>query len=412
MGARQLHPVLLHKGVQQAFQRFQNLLIATDLEGPQGIHQLNSFSFHVAGHNAREGPAQLGGQPVNRLILVELKRQHVFVGRLKENLEVLLDLQEPVEVKGITVVTAELGHLLDAFFHLAGHFDRIVNDDLVALAGFLSQGQGDEFVDHPEIAGLGLGTGENHRERQVLVVRVQQNAQQVQDLLGGTDAAGEYDNAVTQADKGLQALLDIRHDHQLVDDGVGRLGGDNARLANDDIASVLDPLLGVRDGGPLHGAFHGTGPAAGTDIQIPQAQLVADFLGVVVLFTADGMAAPADHQIRLFPGNQDPGVAQHVENQVGNAFRAALIQLGGVVEDAMGINDIPQHGEQVGLDPLDHLPVYKGLGRCIVDAQLDPAGLLDHFDIEIGIFLEHLRAVVRGGAGVEHRQGTAAEQFV
>src|SRR5690606_40886930 len=66
--------------------------------------------------------------------LVERQRQHVLVGGLEGHLELLLDLQQPVEVIGVAAVLAELGDLADALSYLAGHFRRIVDDDLVAAA--------------------------------------------------------------------------------------------------------------------------------------------------------------------------------------------------------------------------------------------------------------------------------------
>src|SRR3546814_9793683 len=91
--------------------------------------------------------------------------------------------------------------------------------------------------------------------------------------------------------------LDVRHDHQLVDDRVRRLGGDDARLGDADVARAALALLGVGDGGALHRTLHRAGAAAGADVQAAQAQLVADVLGVLVLVAVDGVAAPADDEV-------------------------------------------------------------------------------------------------------------------
>src|SRR3546814_9164266 len=85
--------------------------------------------------------------------------------------------------------------------------------------------------------------------------------------------------------------------HQLVDDRVRRLGGDDARLGDADVARAALALLGVGDGGALHRALHRTRAAAGADVQAAQAQLVADVLGVLVLVAVDGVAAPADDEV-------------------------------------------------------------------------------------------------------------------
>src|SRR3546814_5307611 len=68
----------------------------------------------------------------------------------------------------------------------------------------------------------------------------------------------------------LQPLLDVRHDHQRIDDRIGRLGGDDARLGDADVAIAAATLLGVGDGGTLHRSFHRARAAAGADIQTAQ----------------------------------------------------------------------------------------------------------------------------------------------
>src|SRR5690606_14836270 len=147
------------------------------------------------------------------------------------------------------------------------------------------------------------------------------DAQQVEDLLHGAHAPGEHDDAVGDAHESLQALLDVRHDHQLVDDGVGGFRGDDAGLADTDVAAVLDLLLGVAHGGPLHGAFHGADAAAGDDVQAPKPQLVAHLLGVVVFLPGNGVAAPAHHQVGGHVGAHHPGVAEDAEHAVGELGR-------------------------------------------------------------------------------------------
>ena len=79
---------------------------------------------------------------------------------------------------------------------------------------------------------------EDQRERLARVRRVEQDAEQVEDLLGGADAAREHDDAVAQAHEGLEALLDVRHDHELVDDRVRRLRRDDPGLGDADVAAV------------------------------------------------------------------------------------------------------------------------------------------------------------------------------
>ncbi len=89
--------------------------------------------------------------------------------------------------------------LRDALAHGLRHFGRIVDDDVVALGGGLAQRQAQELVDLLEVrAADSRRAGQDQRERQLGVVRVQQDAEQVQDFLGGADAAGEHDDAVAE----------------------------------------------------------------------------------------------------------------------------------------------------------------------------------------------------------------------
>src|SRR5690625_6542623 len=87
-------------------------------------------------------------------------------------------------------------------------------------------------------------TRKHHRERNVPVIRMQQNAQNIENLLGGTSAAGKDHNTVPGTHESLEALFDVGHDHQLVDNRVGRFGGDDARLADTQIPASVHSTLG------------------------------------------------------------------------------------------------------------------------------------------------------------------------
>ncbi len=164
-------------------------------------------------------------------------------------------------------------------------------------------------------------TRENHGKGQIAIGRIEQNAEQVQDFLRRAGAARENHDAVPQSDEGFQALFDVRHDHQLTDDGIGRFGRDDAGLGDPQVAAVDDALLGVPDGRALHGALHGARAAARAHVQAAQPQLIADFLGVVVFDPPDGMAAPAHHQIRPHLQFQNARIAQDMKYGVGDARR-------------------------------------------------------------------------------------------
>src|SRR5690606_17437388 len=127
-----------------------------------------------------------------------------------------------------------------------------------------------------------------------------------------------------QPDEGLKALLDVRQDLQLVDDGVGRVSGDDRRLGPPDIASFTVTLLGMADGGPLHRALHGAGTTARADVQTAQSQLVAYAFAVQVFLTADGVTAPAHDEAWRDTRAQQGGIAQHIEDQRAVHIHRAL----------------------------------------------------------------------------------------
>ena len=168
--------------------------------------------------------------------------------------------------------------------------------------------------------------GEHHRERHGAVRRIEQDAEQIQDLLRRTGAARKNDDAVTHTHERFQPLLDIRHDDQLADDRIGRLGGDDAGLGDAEVAAVDDALLRMADGRAFHRTLHRAGTAARAHVEAAQAELVAHFLRVVVLEAPDGMPAPAHHEIGPHLRLEHPRVAQDVKYGVGDARRGRQIE--------------------------------------------------------------------------------------
>ena len=128
--------------------------------------------------------------------------------------------------------------LLDAGGHALGDLRRVADDDLVARGRRFAQGESQELVDLLEVRRRGDRAGEDQRERQVRVLLAQQDAEQVEDFLRRADATGEHDDAVADADERFEALLDVRHDHEVVDDRVRRLGGDDAGLGDADVTGA------------------------------------------------------------------------------------------------------------------------------------------------------------------------------
>ena len=94
-------------------------------------------------------------------------------------------------MEGVVALAAELLHFLQALGHLLGHLGRVVDDDPVVALRRMAEGRPDEFMELLQVGFGAAGTGEDDREGQVLVVRVHEDAQQVEELLHGPGAAGK-----------------------------------------------------------------------------------------------------------------------------------------------------------------------------------------------------------------------------
>ncbi|MNS50243.1 hypothetical protein D3C72_828850 [compost metagenome] len=173
----------------------------------------------------------------------------------------------------------------------------------------------------------------------------------------------------------------------------------------------MHALLGMGNGGALHRALHHTRAAAGAHIQLAQAQLVADLLGVLVFLGADRVAAPAHHHLRLHARAQGAGVAQQVEDVVGDALGAFQVDaLAGQL--AFGVDDVAQGAEQHFTGAGDHFAIDEGVCRGIQQLQAHAAVLLMNTHLEVLIGLKDGLGIVDMGAGVEDGQGALAEQGV
>src|SRR5690625_4590715 len=149
----------------------------------------------------------------------------------------------------IVGIDPEFTSLMVSFQRGGSHLGRIVDNNLVAILRFEPSGSTDNLVDALEILSATGRSCKHQRERNVPVIRMQQNAQNIENLLGGTSAAGKDHNTVPGTHESLEALFDVGHDHQLVDDWVGRFGGDDARLTDTQIPAVVHSLVGVANGG-------------------------------------------------------------------------------------------------------------------------------------------------------------------
>src|SRR5205807_754053 len=142
---------------------------------------------------------------------------------------------QPVEIIRVAVTAAEFPHRVHAAHHAPGDFRRIVDDDGEALERLRPERAGDEAADLLEVRRGVARPGEYDGERLVAIGRIEQYPSQVQNLLGGARAAGEHHDTVGEAHERLEALLDVRHDRELRDDRIGRLGGDDSGLGDADI---------------------------------------------------------------------------------------------------------------------------------------------------------------------------------
>ncbi len=348
---------------------------------------------------------------MGRQRLAELQVGHVGVGRIERPLKALFDVQHPVEVERVVALAAEQAHILEPARHLPRHFGRVVDDDLVMPIGRLTQGRAHERMQLLQVRRRALRPGQHHGERQVAVGGVHQNAQQVEEFFGRTGAAREDDDAVADAHKSLQALFDVRQDHQFVDDRVRRLGGNDAWLGQAQVAAARQALFGVGNGGALHGALHYAGAATRANVQLAQAQLVAHLFGVFVLVGVDRVAAPAHHHLGLHTGAQGACVAQQVEHIVGDALGIAEVDAL-AVQFAFGVNDVAQGAEQHLAGTGDHFAVDERIGRRVQQFKAHAAVLLMDAYLEILVGFQDSLGIVDMGAGVEDGQGALAKEGV
>src|SRR6185312_3084194 len=411
-GSGEFHAPLRDECGQQLIEQLHDAAIARELVRPEALDRLDAVLLHVAGDDAGEGAAQIGRELVHGLAAIERERAHRLVRDLERPLKLRLDREQPVEVVGIAALLAKLAHGFDAAHHAAGDLGGIVDDDGEALGRRLAERAGDEAADVLEIRGALARTGENDRQRLILVRGIENDPEEVQDFLGRARAAGEHHDAMREAHEGLEALLDVRHDDQLVDDRIRRLGRDDARLRDADITAVLDPLLRVADGRALHRALHGARSAARAYVEAPEAHLITDALAVLVLLGADRVSAPADHQIRPRLVVEEPGIAQYVEHRVGDVRGAAEVEAA-ARNDLVGDEyHVAQHGEEMLLDAADHLAVDEGGARSVVHLELDAPRVAHDADVEVAVAVEDLLGIVSGRAAVEHRQRAFAKERV
>jgi hypothetical protein len=119
------------------------------------------------------------------------------------------------------------------------------------------------------------------------------------------------------------------------------------------------------------------------------------------------MPAPADHDVRPYARHQQPRVAQHAIDRVGDALRLAQLEAAVLVDLAVDVQDVAQHREEVLLDAADHAPVDECTRGRVVQLELHAPGLAQDGDLEVGVAVENRPRVVRLAAAVEHGERAA-----
>src|SRR5262249_61760661 len=114
---------------------------------------------------------------------------------------------------------------------------------------------------------------------------------------GGPPPARKHDHAVPDPDERFEPLLDIRHHHEVVDERIRRLCGDDAGLGQPDVAHGRIALFCVTDRRAFHRPLHRARTTPGADVETAQPEVIADLFRVLVLDARDRMAAPAHDQL-------------------------------------------------------------------------------------------------------------------
>ena len=346
------------------------------------------------------------------LVETQLQASDTGMVRHEGQLEGRGNLQQPIELVGIAVLTAVRPHPVEAGVHHARHLHLIVDDDAIALLRRGAQRQPDELMQLREVVGGRGRAGEDHRHRLFGIGRVEQDAEQVEYFLGSPHTAREHHDTVAQPHEGLQTLLDVRQDDQRVDDGIGWLGSHDARLRQPDETAVVQTLLGVSHRGPLHGAFHGARAAARAHRESTQPQFVAHALGVVVFLATNAVAAPANHEIGTTAVFQYAGVAQDAEHGIRDVVWVREVETAAGSDLVAGVDDVAQHGEQVFLHTTDHASVHERRGRRMREIQLHAPRLTHQPQVERGIALEEFTGIITVAATVQHRERATTKQGI
>ena len=163
---------------------------------------------------------------------------------------------------------------------------------------------------------------------------------------------------------------------------------------------------------PFMGPFMAPGPQPVHTFMRRRPSLVADLLGVFVFLAANGVAAPAHHQVRLDTRLNGLRVAQNFKHRVGYVLTRFQRVVGVAAHFGVVVDQVADHRRQQFAHTLDDLAVDKSDGRRILQLQADTAVELLNLDVEIGVLQQQRLGVVCFVAAVEHRQRATAQQGI
>ena len=232
-----------------------------------GLDRSDARFFDIARHYGREHAAQIRRQSVTRQVARQGELRDVVVSRREGCLVAAVDDHAPIEIGRVAMLVAMGQHVPDLCLLDIRHRVGITDHDAIARGDLCAQYEADELIQRGEVVSTFRRPGQHHRQGLGGVVGMSKQAQQIEDFLSRAHSARKHHYAVGQAHKCLQALFHVRHDDQCIDDGIGRLGGDDAGLGDADVAAVADTLLGMSNSRTLHRPLHRAWSAAGADIQ-------------------------------------------------------------------------------------------------------------------------------------------------
>ena len=165
--------------------------LAANFEMAVFLNRTYAIVLDVTGYDAGKRAPQICREQVPLLIFVQFQVAHILMVGNEWLLKFAVYLQGPVEIVGVILLFAKIANLFDTCLYFMCNTYRIIDDDLVALLCFYTQGINNKLVDLFEIL-FGTGRpGKNQRERDLQIIRMQQYAQNIENFLGSSHPTGK-----------------------------------------------------------------------------------------------------------------------------------------------------------------------------------------------------------------------------